>query len=99
MLSKEAKEVFSRLDDMSFISIDDLFIKKTQIRKKYEYLEYYEKEIYKWYYFYQLCMIRWRNKEKKEIKQLFWEYINGKCNDREINEIYVEFCTYRDKSF
>lgn len=90
--------LMSKFEKMRFIGLDDLFIKKKQIKNAYEELEFPEKEVYKWYFFYQLCLVRWRNKEKKSIKDVFWDYLNGKAPSELINSIYLEFCNYKDRN-
>lgn len=87
-----------KFEKMRFLSIDDLFIKKKQVKYAYEKLDIYEKEVYKWYFFYQLCMVRWRNKEKIGIKDAFWDYLNGKASGELINSLYVDFCNFKDKN-
>ena len=87
-----------KIDEMRFLGLDDLFIKKKQIKRAYDELEFSEKEIYKWYFFYQLCLVRWRNKEKIGIKDAFWDYLNGKTSPEQINGIYLEYCNYKDKN-
>lgn len=97
MKEKQMEEFMSKFKYMTFVGVDDLFIKKQVIRREYLTLNYFEKEIYKWYFFYQLCLLKWRNKEKKPIKDYFWNYINGERTEKEINALYMEFCNYRDK--
>lgn len=85
-------------EDMRFLDLDDFFIKKVSIKQKYEELDYNQKEIYKWYFFYQLCLVKYRNIEKKPIKDVFWDYLNGNANTFEANKLYLDFCIARDSS-
>ena len=87
----------TKFEKMRFLTLDDLFIKKRQVKNSYEKLDVYEKEVYKWYFFYQLCMVRWKNKDKIGIKDAFWDYLNGKVSPELINSIYIEFCNYKDR--
>lgn len=90
--------LMNKFENMRFLGLDDLFIKKKTIKKAYDELNFSEKEIYKWYFFYQLCLVRWRNKEKIGIKDAFWDYLNGKVSSEFLNSIYLEYCNYKDKN-
>ena len=90
--------LMAKFENMRFLGLDDLFIKKKIIKKAYDELNFSEKEIYKWYYFYQLCMVRWRNKDKISIKDAFWDYFNDKASPELINSLYLDFCNYKDKN-
>jgi len=79
-----------------FKDIDDLYNKKLEIREKYALLDYPTKQIYKWFFYYQLCLL------KNPLKRLLWEYISG------INDIsvfvnltyeYKKFCEKRNKMY
>lgn len=87
------------LDDMQFISLDDFFIKKKKIKEKFDKMSYFEREIYKWYFFYQLCLVKWKSKDGKYIKESFWSYLCDRENDNEINRLYLEFCIFRDNQY
>ena len=85
-------------ETMRFVSIDDLFIKKKKIKSEYQSLTFEEKEIYKWYFFYQLSLVRWRTKDKVSIKDAFWDYLNDNAEFDKINSIYIEFCNYKERN-
>lgn len=85
------KELLKIIDELRFDTIDELFIKKTFVRDKYLELDTNIQELYKWYYYYQLCILR------NPLKDLMWDYINGFCVLDKLNEEYIEFCNKRDK--
>lgn len=95
-MKEEECELSLKIDKMRFVGIDDLFVKKQSIRERYENLTFFEKEVYKWYFFHELCLLKWKNQEKQSLKETFWEYLNGKTSSKEVNKLYVEFCEYRD---
>lgn len=79
------------IDELRFNTIDELFIKKTYVRDKYLELENDIQELYKWYFYYQLCILR------NPLKDLMWDYINGFNVLEKLNEEYIEFCNKREK--
>lgn len=101
MMNREELNSFvDRVNTMKFINIDDLYAKIDIVKKRYLEFNYDEKEVYKWYFFYQLCLLKFKSfKSKKYIKDLFWNYINDNCSFKEIEDIYNEFCEYRDVSY
>lgn len=85
-------EFMIKIKDMRFLNADDFYVKKAIIKEKYKKLDYDDKEMYKWYFFYQLCML------KNPLKTLFWNYLNSKNdNSKKLNEEYIKFCEKRDK--
>lgn len=85
-------EFMIKIQDMRFLNADDFYVKKAIIKEKYKNLDYDSKEMYKWYFFYQLCML------KNPLKTLFWNYLNNKKDHTEkMNEEYIKFCEKRDK--
>ena len=84
-------EFMNSIEDMRFRDVDDLFIKKANIRKLYGLLEFNNQEMYKWYFFYQLCLLR------EPLRTCIWEYVIGKDNVNELNIAYINFCNKRDK--
>ena len=87
------KEFMDKIDNIRFKSIDELFIKKKYIREEYMQLSRDEKTIYKWFFFFQLCILR------NPLKELMWEYINGSDNSKRLNEEYINFCEKRENLF
>lgn len=89
------KSFFETIRNMQFENVDDLFNRKEQIRENYFMLEKEEKIMYKWYFFYQLSLLR------RPLKSLFWSYINSQTIDvfllSELNKKYQSFCDYRNK--
>ena len=69
----------ARLESVRFNGIYDLYERKDEIRSEYRDLELWEKEIYKWYFFYELSLIR-----NGGLKAEFWDYMNDMpCIDLE----------------
>lgn len=85
------KEFIGKIDGMQFFYVDDFYDKKENIRDKYQTLNDEEKNIYKWYFFYQLCFV------KSKIKSIFWDYVNGKGTDDDISKEYDLYCKRREE--
>lgn len=85
-------EFMEKTKDMRFLNADDFYVKKAIIKEKYKKLDYNSKEMYKWYFFYQLCLL------KNPLKSMFWSYLNNKHDKCDkMNEEYIKFCEKRDK--
>jgi hypothetical protein len=85
------QEFLVLIDDIRFENIDDLFIKKAYVREKYLKMSHNLRELYKWYFFYQLCLL------KNPLKSAMWDYLNNMDIGNKLNEEYINFCNKRDK--
>lgn len=63
--------IIKEIQEMEFQTIEELYERKEEIREKYSKLDYNIGRIYKWYYFYQLCILDYK------LKSLMWDYICG----------------------
>ena len=79
------------INDARFMNIDDLFVRKNSIRQTFSMFDNPTKEMYKWYFFYQLCLL------KDPLKSEIWEYICGKDNKQSVEYEYKFFCERRDR--
>ena len=80
-----------KIDHITFENIDDLYSRRNNIRNDYASLNFNEKQIYKWYFFYQLCLL------KNPLKKIAWEYVNGADRDIEFYNCYKDFLIKRNK--
>lgn len=83
---------------MQFIDTDELYHNIDTIKEMYngELLNNDEKMIYKWYFFNQLCLLRWKSKYSgKYIKDTMWHYINNIESKENVTLLYKEFCAFR----
>lgn len=87
------RDFFIIIKDMRFISVDDFFEKKDILINNYNKLDPDNKELYKWYFFYQLSIL------KNPLKRLMWEYLNGEEHIKDgVNLLdleYIRFCDDR----
>lgn len=56
---------------IEFDSVEGLFDRKDEIRSKFQKMDKNTQRIYKWYFFYQLCLLDY------ELKSLLWDYLCG----------------------
>lgn len=81
------------IKDMKFISVDDFFEKKDILINNYNKLDPDNKELYKWYFFYQLSIL------KNPLKRMMWDFINGECENYMLENEYLKFCDNRNCLF
>lgn len=68
-----------KLESVRFINIEDLYERKEEIRLEYRDFSLFEKEIYKWYFFYELSLVR-----NSGLKADLWDFLNDMpCIDLE----------------
>lgn len=90
-------EFMNEISDIRFETVEELYENKEFIRQNYQKMENRDaKEMYKWYFFYQLCIVK-----KLEIKRLLWYYLNSNGEDTALNgkisNEYVKFCKERER--
>lgn len=90
-MKKMTDEFMEYIKEMRFMNIDELFIKKNMVRDKFGDLNDNYREMYKWYFFYELCLL------KNPLKSLMWDYVCGRDVLNELNIEYINFCNKRDK--
>ena len=89
-------EFYASVQGLMFKDVDDLFSKKVEIREKFANLDYPTKQIYKWFFYYQLCLLR------NPLKRLLWEFISGSNElliQLELTQEYKKFCEKRNKIY
>ena len=88
------EEFLELINDIRFSEVDDFYNRKEYIKIKYQELNQEVKEIYKWYFYFQFCLL------KNPLKELLWTYLNEEENifltSNLINQ-YEKFCNKRRK--
>ena len=85
-------EFMIKIDNIRFLNIDECYQNRQYIKENFQKLNDNEKEMYKWYFFYQLCLL------KNPLKSLMWDYLhtdNYKVSI-ELNYEYAKFCERRN---
>ena len=77
------------IEGMEFLTVEELYEKREFIREKYKILGKNEQRVYKWYFFYQLCIVDY------EFKSTMWDYVCEIAgSDLEINH---QFRLFKEK--
>ena len=89
-------EFLERIKDIRFTEVDEFYKCKDEIKEKYQELDNETKEIYKWYFYFQLCLL------KNPLKEMLWTFLNMNCDIYFIAEMsneYRLFCRKRNKMY
>lgn len=74
---------------VDFFDMEDLFNNRKLIRRNYQSLTRDYKRVYKWYFYFKLCLI------KNPLKDLMWSYLAG--SDGSENELISEYVGFISK--
>lgn len=89
------KDDLETIEMIKFTTPDEFYENKEEIKEIYKTLSKKGKEIYKWYFFYELCML------KNPLKEMFWEYLNLDELDiyfvSNLSNQYLLFCRRRNR--
>lgn len=78
--------------DMGFLTVEELYEKRDEIKKKYQKSDKNVQKIYKWYFFYQLCVL------DDKLKSLLWDYIcDIKGCELHLKIEYMNFLAKKEK--
>lgn len=89
-------EILEKIKDIRFTEVDEFYKRKDEIKEKYQELDNETKEIYKWYFYFQLCLL------KNPLKEMLWTFLNMNCDIYFIAEMsneYRLFCRKRNKMY
>ena len=87
-------EFLELISDIRFVEVDDFYNRKEYIKIKYQELDLNMQEIYKWYFYFQFCLL------KNPLKEMLWTYLNqseDKSFNLELEHRYKLFCMGRKK--
>lgn len=94
MKGGKMEEFLKLIEEIRFNDPDEFFRKKIIIKEKYQKLDRSTKEIYKWYFYFQLCLL------KNPLKELFWTFLNEEVDVlfySNLNNEYRLFCNRRKR--
>lgn len=63
------KELLERIEKARFLTTDEIFERRKEIRKVVQEFDFDTLEVYSWYFFRQLCLL------KNPLKEKLWEYV------------------------
>jgi hypothetical protein len=82
------------INGIRFSCVDDFMKRKEKIREKAKLLDDDAREIYKWYFYHQLCLL---SQKFFELKDLMWMYTIGENVEIDLLHQYRIFCKKRSK--
>lgn len=88
------KEFMNEIIDIRFKNVDEFMMRKEIIREKAKLLNNDYKEMYKWYFYHQLCLLK---SKQDELKDLMWMYVIGEPVEFDLMHQYRLFCNKRNK--
>lgn len=83
---KEMEGLIESIREIEFGTIEELFENRAEIKEKFQELDKDTQRVYKWYFFYQLCLLDY------SLKSLMWDYlcdINGA--ELQLRLAYMDF--------
>ena len=84
------EEILERIKGARFTTTDEIYTKRVEIREIVQSYDYDTQEIYKWYFFFQLCIL------KNPLKTLLWNYvIKETINEKDEEKLTLEYCAYK----
>ena len=82
------KEIMEKIGRITFESIDEVYSDRQRYRDAVLLLDSETLEVYKWYFYHQLCLL---SQKQYELKDLMWEYLVGKDVELDLNHHYRLF--------
>lgn len=87
------KEIMWKIRKITFVDIDEVFTNRKKFREEVMNLDEDTLEVYKWYFYHQLCLL---SHKKTILKDLMWEYLVGKNVEL---ELLHQYRIYKGKRF
>lgn len=86
------KEILERIKEVRFTTTDEIYSRKDEIREIVQTFDYDTLEVYKWYFFFQLCLL------KNPLKELLWNYlVREKVTLQARSDLCVEYRKYKER--
>lgn len=86
------EEILERIKKARFITTDEVYANREEIRKVVQLYDLDTLEVYKWYFFFQLCLL------KNPLKSMLWDYLVKEhiTLDDELN-LAKEYRNYKER--
>lgn len=86
------EEILERIKKARFTTTDEIYAKREEIRKVVQMYDWDTLEVYKWYFFFQLCLL------KNPLKSMLWDYLvkDNITLDDEVN-LTKEYRNYKER--
>lgn len=87
------KEIMWNIRNIRFVSFDEIYENKDYFRQQVLMLDTDTLEIYKWYYYHQLCLM---TSKRAYLKELLWEYLSSERIGIELmSELAIQYRIYK----
>ncbi len=88
------KEIMWNIRKITFNTIDEVYNDRKRFRDEVLLLDEDTLEIYKWYFYHQLCLM---THKRQFLKDLMWEFLVGKDVELELVHQYRLYCGDKKK--
>ncbi len=86
------EDILRRIRSARFLTTDEVFEKRKQIRREVQKFDVDTLEVYKWYFFFQLCLL------KNPLKEKLWNYlVKDVVSIYEETDLVNEYRHYKEK--
>ena len=82
------KEIMEKIGLITFITIDEVYENRQKFRDIFLRLDQEAQEIYKWYFYHQLCLL---SQKQYELKDLMWLYLCGENVELDLHHEYRKY--------
>lgn len=86
------KDILERIKWARFTTTDEVFLNRKEIRKHVQQFDNETLEVYKWYFFFQLCML------KNPLKEKMWNFlVKETISINEDSDLCALYRNYKEK--
>jgi len=86
------KEILERIGKARFLTTDEIFEKRKEIRKEVQKFDADTLEVYQWYFFRQLCLL------KNPLRDMLWDYlVLDSVSVHQECDLCVEYKNYKER--
>lgn len=86
------KDILERIKEARFLTTDEIFERRKEIRKAVKSFDTDTLEVYQWYFFRQLCAL------KNPLKDMLWNYlVVDSISYKQESDLCVEYRHYKEK--
>lgn len=85
------EEILERIKKARFLTTDEIYSRRKEIRETVQEFDVDTLEIYQWYFFKQLCLL------KNPLRDMLWDYlVLDNIGDKEEDDLMLEYMNYKD---
>jgi len=85
------EEILERIKKARFLTTDEIYSRRKEIREVVQEFDADTLEIYQWYFFKQLCLL------KNPLRDMLWDYlVLDNIGGKEEDDLMLEYMNYKD---